>query len=101
MRRDVPCPSGSADEARTPPASVPHFRSELEPLLAEARALIHSGSRARGVDLVLPTVAKLVSALEESLDAALHDALTGLSNRFLILDHLQIALARAARGATL
>jgi len=40
-------------------------------------------------------------AVEESRQAALHDPLTGLANRSLILDHLQLALARASRRSTL
>ena len=40
-------------------------------------------------------------AVEASRQAALHDPLTGLANRSLILDHLGLALARAGRRSTL
>jgi diguanylate cyclase (GGDEF)-like protein len=46
-------------------------------------------------------IATLVRALLVSRHAALHDPLTGLANRSLILDHLELALARAGRGTTL
>jgi diguanylate cyclase (GGDEF)-like protein len=40
-------------------------------------------------------------AVEESRRAALHDPLTGLANRTLIMDHLELALRRATRRSTL
>lgn len=42
-----------------------------------------------------------LDAVEASSHAALHDPLTGLANRSLILDHLELALARAGRRSTL
>jgi diguanylate cyclase (GGDEF)-like protein len=47
------------------------------------------------------TIAMLTRALEATRYAALHDPLTGLANRTLILDHLRLALARADRASTL
>jgi diguanylate cyclase (GGDEF)-like protein len=46
-------------------------------------------------------IAMLVRALVVSRHAALHDPLTGVANRSLILDHLGLALARAGRASTL
>ena len=46
-------------------------------------------------------IATMVRVLMVSRHAALHDPLTGLANRSLILDHLELALARAARGTNL
>jgi diguanylate cyclase (GGDEF)-like protein len=42
-----------------------------------------------------------LDAAEESCHAALHDPLTGLANRSLVLDHLQLALSRAGRRSAL
>ena len=44
---------------------------------------------------ILEAASSKIDAAEASRDAALHDPLTGLANRSLILDHLQLALARA------
>jgi diguanylate cyclase (GGDEF)-like protein len=95
--------------------------TELEPLQAEARALVHRVAPTVGSTLVeaLPgadaddavfaaSVAGMLGAASGKLDAAeardhaaLHDPLTGLANRSLILDHLHLALARATRQGTL
>jgi diguanylate cyclase (GGDEF)-like protein len=134
MGRDV-SRIGSADEDRTPPASVPPFCSDadrssrlfhqpssvtgfdwsvlnasaMEPLLADAAALLHRAfpAPAAGSSEPLPAdeevavaevaIARLLRAVELSRHAALHDPLTGLANRSLILDHLQLALARTDR----
>jgi len=142
MGRDELSLIGSADEARTPPASVPQrfFGSDrscplfvrpwplferslrgpglvapvdgrglsvpaLEPFLAEATALLQRPfppTAGVGPELsVAPPIAQLLRAVEVSRHAALHDALTGLANRSLILDHLQLALARAERRSLL
>jgi diguanylate cyclase (GGDEF)-like protein len=82
----------------------------LDLVLAEAAALLHqafpaetaaAGSSARRPDpdelALAEAVAKLLEAVEVSRHAALHDSLTGLANRSLILDHLRQALARAER----
>src|SRR5688500_9131710 len=45
-------------------------------------------------------IAALVQALVVSRHAALHDPLTGLANRSLVLDHPPLALARAGRSST-
>jgi diguanylate cyclase (GGDEF)-like protein len=91
------------------------------PLRAEAAALVHRFTRARASSaferLADPdedeaafadSVADMLKAANGKLDiaeasrhAALHDPLTGLANRSLILDHLQLALARADRRSTL
>ena len=73
MGREARSPIGSADEAQTPPASVPQSSSRL-PADPDVEVKRH---------------------------AALHDPLTGLANRSLILDHLDLALARAGRRCTL
>ena len=138
MGRDELSLIGSADEARTPPASVPQrpFASEracplfLRPLPLFERSLGHPGAgvdRSRGTPAIEPlvveatallqrafpaagdgpesgavaTVAELLRAVEVSRHAALHDPLTGLANRSLILDRLQVALARAERRSVL
>jgi diguanylate cyclase (GGDEF)-like protein len=95
--------------------------TELEPLRAEATALVRRvapavmSGRAEalpGADtddaLFAASVAGMLGAASGKLDAAeardhaaLHDPLTGLANRSLILDHLNLALARAARRGTL
>jgi predicted signal transduction protein with EAL and GGDEF domain len=95
--------------------------TEREPLLAEAAALVHRAfpvpaSRAfellpdadedevafaESVADMLEAASGKLRAAEASRDAALHDPLTGLANRSLILDHLQLALARAGRRSTL
>ena len=140
MGRDERSRFGSADEAQTPPASVPQScplfqrrlplfeRSGAGPgpvaafdpgglspraldlVLAEATTLLHeafpaetgaAGFSARRPDrdesALAEAVTKLLEAVEVSRHAALHDPLTGLANRSLILDHLQQALARADR----
>jgi diguanylate cyclase (GGDEF)-like protein len=159
MRRDELSRIGPADEAQTPPASVPqHFSvsericplfqrprplferslagqsaaadeqaalgrvdpaaappAALEPFLGDAAALLRQaftgpdgrvlGGAARrngdGFALAAETIAKLLRSVEASRHAALHDPLTGLANRSLILDHLQLALARAGRRSAL
>jgi diguanylate cyclase (GGDEF)-like protein len=151
MGRDELSRIGSADEAQTPPASVPPFSSDahrsyplfqqeavplfersgaasgpvtgfdwsvlnaaaMEPLLAEATALLHRAFPAppAGSSEPLPAdeevagaevaIAKLLRAVELSRHAALHDPLTGLANRSLILDHLKLALARTDRRTVL
>ena len=50
---------------------------------------------------MLGSVADKLNAVEASLAVSLHDSLTGLANRTLILDHLQLALARARRRSLL
>ena len=92
-------------------------RSEpaVDLLLAEATALLHrafpaqtatagsSTPRPHGDEFSLAEVAitKLMQAVKVSRYGALHDSLTGLANRSLILDHLQLALARADRRRAL
>ena len=89
--------------------------TELEPLQAEALALIHrvaptvgSGHADADDAVFAASVAGMLGAASGKLDAAevrdhaaLHDPLTGLANRSLILDHLHLALARATRQGTL
>lgn len=84
----------------------------LDPLLAGAAALLEqfpagSGADEDDVDF-LEAVTDVVEAVggklrdvEASRHAALHDALTGLANRALIMDHLELALTRADRRSTL
>ena len=92
----------------------------LEPLLEEATALTHRllpvpAPGAFGLPVVVEddvafaeSVADMVGAASVRLDvaeasrhAALHDPLTGLANRSLVLDRLQLALARAGRRSAL
>jgi diguanylate cyclase (GGDEF)-like protein len=150
MGRDELHPAGPAEEVQTLPASVPQSSSgsapsrrllqrrlaqqtalaqfgqralsatALEPLLAEATALVHrvfpapaSGAFelllgdedevafAESVADMLGVASGKLDAAEASRHAALHDPLTGLANRPLILDHLQLALARASRRSAL
>jgi diguanylate cyclase (GGDEF)-like protein len=92
-----------------------------EPLLAEAAALVHQALPAPASRAFAPhftankddvafaeSVADMLEAASDKLRAdevsrqtALHDPLTGLANRSLILDHLELALARAQRRSTL
>ena len=125
MGRDQ-SPIGPAGEARNPPPSVlpslsgsagscplflrplPLFQRSLAPSRALAeleRSTVGDQEEAALVDSVADMteaeIVTLVRALGVSRHAALHDPLTGLANRSLILDHLELALARAGRGATL
>ena len=145
--------TGPADEARTPPPSVPislpsfdsiPYRrllqrrlahqtalaefarralnaSAVEPLRGEATKLVHQIFQAPtsgAFELVLDAdeeeiafaaaVADILRAASSKIEAAaasehasLHDPLTGLANRSLILDHLHLALARADRRSSL
>jgi diguanylate cyclase (GGDEF)-like protein len=52
------------------------------------------------VDILREATAK-IDAAEASRHASLHDPLTGLANRAVVLDHLQLALARAGRRSML
>jgi diguanylate cyclase (GGDEF)-like protein len=119
MGRDERSRIGSADEARTPPASVPQppFGSDrscplfLWPLPLFERSLRGLGTVGEldrsgltdGAELAVAgaTIAELLRAVEVNRHAALHDSLTGLANRSLIVDHLQLALARADRRSVL
>ena len=149
MGRDELSTTGPADEAETPPTSVPLALSNsdadplrrllqrrlahqtalaefarraldattVEPLHAEATVLAHqvfSAPISGDFEVVLDadeedvafaaSVADILRAASSKIDAAaashhasLHDPLTGLANRALILDHLDLALARADR----
>jgi len=94
---------------------------EVEPLQAEARMLVHqvfpaptSGALELAVDDddedvafaiavadILRAASTNIEAAAAAQHAALHDPLTGLANRSLILDHLHLALARADRRSSL
>src|SRR5688572_11036678 len=63
----------------------------LERRLAQQRALADLARRAHST----------LQLIETSRHAALHDPLTGLANRSLILDRLDLALKRAGRRSTL
>jgi diguanylate cyclase (GGDEF)-like protein len=63
----------------------------LERRLAQQRALADFARRAHSS----------LQAIETSRHAALHDPLTGLANRSLILDRLDLALKRSGRRSTL
>jgi diguanylate cyclase (GGDEF)-like protein len=153
MGRDELSTTGPADEAQTPPPSVPvslstsdvdPFRrfvlrrlahqtalaefarralnaTTVEPLRAEAAALADqvfpvptSGAFELDLDAddedvaFAAAVADILRAASGKIDAAaasqhasLHDPLTGLANRSLVLDHLQQALDRAGRRSSL
>lgn len=93
----------------------------VEPLHAEATVLVHqvfpaptSGAFEVLVDAdeedvaFAASVADILRAASRKIDAAvasqhasLHDPLTGLANRSLVLDHLHLALARAGRRSSL
>jgi diguanylate cyclase (GGDEF)-like protein len=94
---------------------------EVEPLQAEATVLVHqvfptptSGAFelllddddedvafAASVADILRAASSQIEAAAASQHAALHDPLTGLANRSLVLDHLHLALARAGRRSSL
>jgi diguanylate cyclase (GGDEF)-like protein len=153
MGRDELSTTGPADEAQTPPPSVPASRSTsdvdplrrlllrrlahqtalaqfarralnattVEPLRAEATALADQvfpvpASGAFELDLnadeedvafaaavadILRAASGKINAVAASEHASLHDPLTGLANRSLVLDHLHRALARAERRSSL
>jgi diguanylate cyclase (GGDEF)-like protein len=93
----------------------------VEPLHAEATLLVHqvfpaptSGAFDLLVDVdeedvafaasvadILRAASSKIEAVAASQHASLHDPLTGLANRSLILDHLHLALARAGRRSSL
>lgn len=88
--------------------------SALDPLLAGAAALLQqfpagSGAGDPEADVAfLEAVTDVVEAVggklrdvEACRHAALHDPLTGLANRALIMDHLELVLTRAGRRSTL
>jgi diguanylate cyclase (GGDEF)-like protein len=95
--------------------------TEVEPLRAEATVLVHqvfpapaSGTPeflldaddedvafAAGVGDILRAATSKIEAAVASRHASLHDPLTGLANRSLVLDHLHQALARAGRRSSL
>ena len=153
MGRDKLSTTGPADEAQTPPPSVPVSLSNtdseplrrllrrrlahqtalaefarraldataVEPLHAEATELVHqvfpaptSGAFELLVDAdeedvaFAAAVADILRAASSNIDAAvasqhaaLHDPLTGLANRSLVLENLDRALARAGRRSLL
>ena len=93
----------------------------VEPLQVEAAELVHQVflAPASGTFELLPdadeddvafaaSVADILRAASSKIEAAaashhasLHDPLTGLANRALVLDHLDLALARADRRSSL
>ena len=153
MGREELSMTGPADEAQTPPPSVPLSLSRSDsdpfrrllwrrlahqtalaafarraldattvgPLHAEATALIHQvfpAPTSGAFEVILDAdeddvafaaaVADILRAASSKIDAAvasqhasLHDPLTGLANRSLVLDHLHLALARAGRRSSL
>jgi diguanylate cyclase (GGDEF)-like protein len=153
MGRPQPSTTGPADEAQTPPPSVPlslstsdsiPYRRLLERRLAHQTALAEFARRALNASAVEPlraqatmladqafgaptsgelelvldadeeeiafaaavadilrTASSKIEAAAASQHASLHDPLTGLANRSLILDHLHLALARADRRSSL
>jgi diguanylate cyclase (GGDEF)-like protein len=151
MGRSQPSMTGPADEAQTPPPSVPLSTSDPDPvrrllrrqlahqtaladfarraldattvgpLHAEATELVHqvfqvpaSGAFevildadeedvafAAAVADILRAASSKIDAVMASQYASLHDPLTGLANRSLVLGHLQQALARASRRTLL
>jgi len=95
--------------------------TEVEPVQAEATKLVHqvfpapmSGAFelllddddedvvfAASVADILRAASSKIEAVAAAQHASLHDPLTGLANRSLILDHLHLALARASRRPSL
>jgi diguanylate cyclase (GGDEF)-like protein len=89
----------------------------MDPLLAEGAALVCRFRAVSGppdpaaeeeelaffdaITDVVEAVGEWLHTVETSRHAALHDPLTGLANRSLVIDHLQVALARAGRRSTL
>jgi diguanylate cyclase (GGDEF)-like protein len=81
--------------------------SALEAVIAEGAALARRFpdeedlASSEVIADVVEAVSGRLHAAESSRHAALHDPLTGLANRSLILDHLDLALKRADRRPTL
>jgi len=95
--------------------------TDVEPLQAEATVLVHqffpaptSGAFelllddddedvafAASVADILRAASSKIEAVAAAQHASLHDPLTGLANRSLVLDHLHLALARADRRSSL
>ena len=90
----------------------------MGPVIAEGAALVRrfpavSGASSPGADEeeelaffeavtdVVEAASGKLRAIDASRQAALHDPLTGLANRSLIIDHLNVALARAGRRSGL
>jgi diguanylate cyclase (GGDEF)-like protein len=93
----------------------------LGPLHAEATRLVHQvlvtppsgpfellpdadddgGAFAASVADILQAASDKIGAAAVAHHASLHDPLTGLANRALVLDHLELALARAGRRSSL
>ena len=79
----------------------------LDAVIADGAALSRRFSDEEELDVseavadVVEAVRGRLYAVEASRHAALHDPLTGLANRALVMDHLDLALKRAERRSTL
>ena len=70
----------------------------LRVMRAAAGPIRNPGGRVEGGVLVLSDISERVAAAERLNHAATHDALTGLPNRNLLRDRLQLALTKADRS---
>jgi len=81
--------------------------SALEAVIAEGAALAHrfpdrgESAFSAAIADVVEAVSDRLRAVEATRHAALHDPLTGLANRSLLMDHLRLAMSRAGRRSTL
>jgi diguanylate cyclase (GGDEF)-like protein len=91
---DIRATAAQAERAERERAEAEHARAEAERLRAE-QAEQHVEELNRYVEKLEGTSKELQQSREHFRHAAFHDALTGLPNRSLFIEHLRLALGRA------
>jgi diguanylate cyclase (GGDEF)-like protein len=91
---DIRATAAQAERAERERAEAEHARAEAERLRAE-QAEQHLEELNRYVERLEGTSQELQQSREHFRHAAFHDSLTGLPNRSLFTEHLQLALGRA------